>query len=156
MIVAASPLVGGGRHIFDVSKTQIETFLELNSFIFFLYPIIITLAKCSIVFFYIRLFGIHRWFRYCCYTLLGFVVGWGFSVFFPTLFMCGSPPSNAWTILGPNTLCIDREKFFVSSTAFDAFFDVVLLILPLRPVWKLKLSTKKKWAITGALLLGTG
>lgn len=155
MVVAASPSVGGGQHIFNTTVPQLAIFLQLMSVVFLLYPLIMSAAKASILFFYIRLFGINRGFRYCCYVVLVSLACWAIALFFSTLFMCGVPISNAWEINARNRQCINQTPFFLSSTALDAFFDLIILCLPLRPVWKLKLSTRKKWAISGALVLGT-
>ena len=154
MIAMASPSVGGGRHLFDVTYPQLEQFLTLMSVVFLLYPLIMAIAKASILCFYIRLFGINRTFRYCCYALLASIAGWAIAVFFVTLFMCGVPISNAWNFAAPSRTCINQSLFFVSTTALDAFFGVLVLVIPLKPIWGLQLSTKKKWAISGALLWG--
>ena len=142
-----SPTVG-------ISFQETQTFLELIDFIFILYPLIIGFAKCSILCFYIRLFGPHRPFRHFCYGILACIVAWSIAVFFPTLFLCGVPVSNAWNLGGPGLTCIDKENFFLASTVLDAAFDVIILVAPLRPIWKLNLSARKKLAITGAFLLG--
>lgn len=136
-----------------LSSSQLIEFLKMQSLQFILYPLAMGAAKSSAITFYIRIFGVQRMFRWWCYCLLGLVSGWSISVCLVTIFSC-LPFGSAWDMTIPGRTCIDQNAFFNVSSMLDAVLNFLTLVSPLYLIWKLKLDTRKKIAISAVLMLG--
>ena len=104
---------------------------------------------------YIRLFGINRNFRHICYGLVAITVGWSAAAFFSAIFQC-HPVSLAWDPAGDRTNCLDLRSVLVGINVPNIIIDFTILVLPLYPIWNLKLPVKKRVWISLVLMLGAG
>ncbi|KAF2235205.1 hypothetical protein EV356DRAFT_130913 [Viridothelium virens] len=59
-----------------------------------------------------------------------------------------SPTEKAWKPLMPGS-CIDLLSFVWGQAIPSIFLDICLLLLPLRPLWKLQMPISNKLALTG-------
>ena len=138
-----------------INPSQEIEFLKMQSLQFVLYPMAMGAAKCSVIAFYIRVFGVQRIFRWWCYCLLGLVLAWSISVCLVTVLVC-LPAGSAWDITIPGRTCINQPIFFNVSAMLDAVLNFLTLVSPLYLIWQLKLNTKKKIAISAVLMVGAG
>ncbi|KAK3336428.1 plasma membrane protein Pth11-like protein [Cercophora scortea] len=120
-------------------------------------PVALGLIKSSVILFYMRFFSAittgttHK-------LLVGlniFVIAWTIAFFFASLFQCRL---DIWAIWGsadqleahcPGTMYLD-----VALCATDLATDVVIVCIPIWPIWRLNLSTAKKLTVSVVFLLG--
>lgn len=83
---------------------------------------------------------------------MGFVLAWGISVLFTTIFQC-SPVTAAWdkTIVGAK--CFVLADFVIGSNVPNIFADAVIIVLPLPLLWSLKLSLVRKLGLIALFLV---
>lgn len=117
------------------------------------YPILLTAIKCSILYLYLRLFGINREFGRMVKTSMGLAISWGIAALFPVMFQC-IPLYQIWNLLTPNRHCLLIKPYFLATNISGVFIDVLILILPMPQVWGLKMSSQRKAGITGVFILG--
>lgn len=72
---------------------------------------------------------------------------------FITIFNC-SPREAIWNPLITNFGCIDNEMLILSICVFNMISDIVILILPARAVWKLRIPTGHKIKIVLLFAIG--
>lgn len=132
----------------DISTKQYLNIAEV------LYVLAICLVKVSI------LLQIHRIFAPPRNTVL-YVLIWGLvginsllytAIGLVTIFQC-TPRERIWNPLVPGT-CVNEYAIFISGAAMNLVSDVILLILPLRFVWKLQMKLKSKLQISAVFATG--
>ena len=118
-----------------------------------LYALAITIAKISILLFYRRIFNTIVTFRYATYIVGGFCLLWFLVVMLVSALQC-HPVSYAWDKMVDGT-CIDLRAMYYSFTISNVALDVIINVMPVRLIWKLQLSIKKKILLTIIMLMGT-
>ena len=114
-------------------------------------PIVIT--KCSILFFYRRIFR-GTAFSIVNWTTLGLVVAWMIAFFFAILFSCTPIGKSLENYPHPVVKCIDQDTLFYVGAGSDIAIDFIILFIPWPFIWKLQMSTKNKIAVTSIFFLG--
>ncbi|CZS76314.1 unnamed protein product [Fusarium graminearum] len=143
MMVACN--YGFGQHI--KTLTPSDKIISLKIF----YKLTMNLAKISMLLLYLRIF-VHRWFRRCCFTLMGLVTCYMIASVTLSILQC-YPISGAWDKSMPPT-CIDLEKFWLANAGFSIATDSLILMLPMHPICTSKLSVTQKRGLI--MLLATG
>ncbi|PVH94968.1 hypothetical protein DM02DRAFT_538315, partial [Periconia macrospinosa] len=82
------------------------------------------------------------------FILTGFYTGGLFSV----LFIC-TPRSSIWNVLEKGK-CNNEARLVLITALFNILTDIIILLLPVRSVWKMRIEQRKKSAIV--LLFCTG
>ncbi|MCJ1476642.1 hypothetical protein MMC13_005310 [Lambiella insularis] len=116
-------------------------------------PAIATI-KLSILLFYARIFP-NKNFRKQLYAVGAVVIMWWISCQFTTIFEC-TPIDYFWTAdSGVDGRCIAIQKYFLGQAIPSIITDLVILIIPLPPIWHLNLPTTQRIALSGVFLLGS-
>lgn len=111
-------------------------------------------VKLSILFFYRRIF-VGRTFKILSLTLGVFVVVWGITFFFATVFQCGSNPAYWWTSQYTSKYdCSKTAWLELGFAVTDVFVDMFILAIPIPLIWNLKMSTRRKIGLIAVFLLG--
>lgn len=118
------------------------------------YSLIVTSVKCSILCLYLRIFSVKGTFTKVVYSVIVITVGWGIATLFSTIFQC-IPVTAVWDHSAPHSHCINLNAWFIGTNVPSIILDFAILILPMRVVWHLKLSTGRKVGLSGIFLLGT-
>ena len=127
----------------------------------FLYLLIISFTKASVLLFYLRLFGTpgtRPVFRKLLYITQVLVIVWLIAAVIPGIYRC-HPIDDMWNPLifsGPDVRihCIDENAYYVSTSVFNVALDFWILVLPLSIVWTLQLSRSRKAGLIAIFLLG--
>lgn len=108
-------------------------------------------TRYSILALYLRIFS-DRTLRIAIWTVIAFVtLQWlGFAI--TALAQC-SPVQYYWNRRIEGT-CVDIDKFYRAVTPFNIVVDLIVIFIPLPPVWKLKATNTRKWALS--ILFGIG
>ena len=76
-----------------------------------------------------------------------------FILMFFTIFQC-SPRENIWNKLATTGSCYNIDAIDKATGVFNVISDFAVLILPLSSIWKLQMTTKKKFLVSGVFALG--
>ncbi|KAI1504068.1 hypothetical protein F5X99DRAFT_406451 [Biscogniauxia marginata] len=108
----------------------------------------ICLNKLSAILFYQRVF-VNREMQIICKVLCVLVVLWSVANFIQEFTIC--QPLEAFFDGHP---CPARRDMDIAVCFFNAFVDILILLVPIRPIWKLQMQKKTKIALTVVFLLG--
>ncbi|KAF7957211.1 hypothetical protein EAE96_002801 [Botrytis aclada] len=109
-------------------------------------------TQLSILFFYIRIFGVKRWLRNTLYVAVAIISGWWISAFISEVTAC-IPLAAAWTP-GLKGTCINDEEICTAVGMMHVVFDFLILLLPIPIIWRLQMPTWSR--VTVSLLLSVG
>ncbi|KAI1385501.1 uncharacterized protein F4822DRAFT_445451 [Hypoxylon trugodes] len=148
---------GLGRDIRIVSQEPgaLRTSFEMLFMAEIFYGFSSTLVKLSVLAFYRRVFPI-RAVKTSSVILASICIGWLIAIQIVNLVQC-RPLEAFWRQelqLLPTTHCLDPILFFMGNSIANCVIDFAILILPIREVLKLKMSTSKKAGVCGIFLLG--
>ena len=117
--------------------------------------------KMSILLLYRRIFTTaDRTFRIMLYSVMAYITGWSISALFVCIFACTPIPfywNQAIGLLGgplQSGHCINLVAAQSGINVTNAVADLLILTLPSLVLWKLKLSTSRKIALTAIFSLG--
>ncbi|MCJ1246815.1 hypothetical protein MMC30_004024 [Trapelia coarctata] len=145
-------LVGGmGQDFTVLSSHSREVFFKAFYASQILYYLTMTPTKLSVLFLYRRIFTT-RTFHLIALAVIAIVIAWCIGGLLPTIFQCRPLPA-AWdsNVQGQ---CVDVPKLFLAGTVANLLTDVLILCLPLRVIWKLKLSLRDRITVSGIFLVG--
>ena len=104
---------------------------------------------------YRRIFYIDRPFVLQSLVVLGIVAAFWLATTIATLAGC-IPMEVSWhTNLAPEEHCINFNIFWMATGVVEVFIDTLILVLPVRVILGLRLSTKSKLSIIFIFLLGS-
>ncbi|KAI2770757.1 hypothetical protein F4815DRAFT_504628 [Daldinia loculata] len=135
---------GFGRHLWDVTPTQLMGYYNILSFLALTYIWPPSLTKLALLVLYFRL-NPSKPFRACVFVS-GFLI-FAYTIVFTVLFV---GPCNPLSI--GSGVCLNDVA--ISQAVLNIFFDVVIILLPIPMVHKLHLPLKQRAAI--GFLIGLG
>ncbi|KAL3478697.1 hypothetical protein BJX99DRAFT_256347 [Aspergillus californicus] len=113
------------------------------------------LIKMSILFLWKRILSPIRSFQLFCWFMIGIVAAWSISFFFATLFQCGTHWHWNWAPIGFFlTECTDTLNMLTVFCGTDLLTDFVIIFMPVPIIWRLRMSVRKKIAVTGMFMVG--
>ncbi|KAI1658128.1 hypothetical protein F4813DRAFT_357434 [Daldinia decipiens] len=136
---------GFGRHIWDVTPTQLLGYYNVLLLLAITYIWPPSLTKLALLVLYIRL-NPSKPFRACVY-ISGFLI-FTFTVVFTILF---AGPCNPLSV--GSGVCLNNIA--ISQAVLNIVFDVVIIVLPIPMVHKLQLPLKQKAVIGFLIALGS-
>ncbi|KAL6869282.1 hypothetical protein ACO1O0_000606 [Amphichorda felina] len=142
---------GFGQHIYNLSTDNRLMALELFYVAQIFYKITINLTKSSILLLYLRIF-LQRWFRICCYTLMGVILAYMVATTSSSIWQC-TPIRGAWD-KSVHPECINLTKNWYANAGFSIATDVLILLLPMQPIWASNLTVNQKRALIIVFALG--
>lgn len=109
-------------------------------------------TKISILLMYYRIFRL-PYFKKMAWAVGTFVMVWVVIITFIFLFIC-VPVQKMWYPDIPGK-CINQVATWIANAASTIFTDLVILIMPIPPIWRLTLAKREKIGITTAFGLGS-
>ncbi|KAJ5382533.1 hypothetical protein N7517_000444 [Penicillium concentricum] len=142
---------GFGQHIANLTAPHKIMTLKLFFVSQAFYKLTMNMTKMSILLLYLRIF-IQRWFRITCYVLLVIITSYMVAAFFASVFQC-TPVARAWdkTISGS---CIHITTNWYANAGFSIATDIIILALPMHPLYKSKIQPRRKIALMLVFALG--
>lgn len=137
---------------FPALMNNFPTFMKVVLSFQLLYMGSLTLVKCSVLVFYMRVFATQTMQRLSMATI-GFVIAWCVGHMFAMVFIC-HPVAFWWDISIPGGYCLDQLPIYVSLIITNILSDIVIMALPMVTIWELKMKTTEKLALTAAFALG--
>ncbi|KAK3497870.1 uncharacterized protein B0T23DRAFT_95589 [Neurospora hispaniola] len=150
-LMIASCAYGFGQHIGNLSKENKLMTLKLFYVAQAFYKITINLTKTSILLLYLRIF-VQRWFRIACYILIGIIIAYMIATFGASVWQC-TPVPRAWDKSIPGT-CVDITVNWYANAGFSISTDILILALPMYPIFTSHLRKTQKVAVVLMFALG--
>ncbi|WDK21179.1 integral membrane protein [Colletotrichum graminicola] len=148
---------GGGYHIYELSKENLEGFMKLTSSLGLYADTLVYgpnsfFTKLALLMIVIRVFRFHQKTKIGIYLTIAFMAGYYVPVFFLKTFIC-RPIRGFWN---PNSraACLDQRAIFVADTITSAVTDLAVLILPIPAAASLRMSWEKRLKVMGMLSAG--
>ena len=147
-----------GHHLLYILKnpqtTSITNIRKMQYAIEITWNICTYLVKLSNILLLARLFAhpSSPHFRIHLHIIHAFLFCWTTASFFSAIFRC-IPVQSFWDSSIRGT-CPHTEVGRIIPAALNSFTDVILLILPIKPVWQLHLPLKQKLAVLGMFGVG--
>ena len=109
-------------------------------------------TKISLLMMYYRIFHL-PYFKKMAWAVGSFVMVWVVTITFLFIFIC-VPVAKMWYPELPGK-CINQVATWIANAASTIFTDLIILLMPLPPVWGLKLGKREKIGLTAAFGLGS-
>ncbi|RDW63131.1 uncharacterized protein DSM5745_10242 [Aspergillus mulundensis] len=144
---------GLGRHMWDVRRAGLIRTLKYFTIAQYIYTFLTAAVKLAFLFFYYRIFPRHlKTIRYFVTFGVVFVTVAPFVLVFLTIFSC-SPLGRAWEATSPRH-CWHQSLLPWLSAALSTSTDLYVLLLPVRPLWSLNTTTRKRVRLAIVFSLG--
>ncbi|CAG8907933.1 unnamed protein product [Penicillium egyptiacum] len=150
-LMLSSCAYGFGQHIANLTPPNKLMTLKLFFVSQAFYKLTMNMTKMSILMLYLRIF-IQRWFRITCYLLLIIITSYMVAAFFASVFQC-IPVARAWNKTIPGS-CINITTNWYANAGFSIATDIIILTLPMYPLYKSKIVFKRKIALMGVFAFG--
>jgi hypothetical protein len=95
---------------------------------------------------------VKKWFRVACYTLLGIIMAYMLATFASSVWQC-TPVPRAWDKSIPGT-CINITTNWYANAGFSIATDIIILGLPMYPIYTSQLPRSQKAALMVVFALG--
>ncbi|KAK4187890.1 Satratoxin biosynthesis SC1 cluster protein 4 [Podospora australis] len=150
-LMVASCTYGFGQHIANLSKPNRLMTLKLFYVAQAFYKLTINLTKSSILLLYLRIFP-KIFFKRCCLVLLVLILAYMVGTTASSIWQC-SPIPRAWDKSIPGT-CISITANWYANAGFSIATDVIILALPMYPLYTSHLPRSQKIALMVVFALG--
>jgi hypothetical protein len=114
----------------------------------------VALPKMAVIVLYLRVFNWKGPMRILALVLLAIVAATGLAFVITACFQC-RPLAYWWDRSIPGGTCIDVQMFFHAQAIPGFLLDFVIMALPLKTVWGLKLPTYKRVALIVVFLVAS-
>ncbi|KUI65602.1 hypothetical protein VM1G_00214 [Cytospora mali] len=158
--IIAATLGGLGAHqeLVDghLAHTQQLYVYEKTSYAYQLIGIIgLWVIKLSVLFLYRRIFSVGTFYLLNT-VMICITVVWGLAFTFSVAFQC-TPVSTFWETFGieRGNSCISVYPFYLAGAICDLVLDIVILLLPIIPLWTLQMPIRQKIAVGATFFLGS-
>ncbi|PYH84398.1 hypothetical protein BO82DRAFT_304497 [Aspergillus uvarum CBS 121591] len=146
---------GLGEPLQNVSADQLVVFLTLEYASQCAYLVIAATVKASLLLFIMRLFPT-RFVHLVGRCLLGVIAAFTFSGTLALVFQC-RPVQAAYNKTLTHATCYAPETSYailMMQGVIMFVLDVIILVLPMRPIWQLQMPMKKRLLVLGLLCIG--
>jgi hypothetical protein len=109
-------------------------------------------TKISLLLMYYRIFRV-PYFKKMAWAVGSFVMIWVVTITFLFIFIC-VPVAKMWYPDLPGK-CINQVATWIANAASTIFTDLIILFMPLPPLWGLTLGKREKIGLTAAFGLGS-
>ncbi|KAL4908511.1 hypothetical protein BDW74DRAFT_101371 [Aspergillus multicolor] len=144
---------GLGRHIWALSPDDITHLFQIIFAWAFIYFLALLLIKLAVIALYRRIFAMIKPLYLCVFLALGYFLG-----FTASFFAACQPTSYFWNVAAnpqaPGHCRVNIYSFGIVAAALNTSIDVLILLVPVRPVWKLQMRTLQKVLVLAIFSLG--
>ncbi|RDW65717.1 uncharacterized protein DSM5745_09456 [Aspergillus mulundensis] len=145
---------GLGRHIWAPSDEQLIHYFKAAFASGLVYFVALLVVKLAVIALYRRIFTMIKPLYVCVFLTIGFYIA------ATTTWLANCRPiSRHWDQSVypqlPGNCVINTYAFAIASAAINTAIDVVILLVPVRPVLKLHMRTPQKVLVLGVFFLGS-
>ncbi|KAI2462845.1 hypothetical protein F4781DRAFT_438050 [Annulohypoxylon bovei var. microspora] len=145
----------GGRHEWDITHDQSMQALYWFNVTSIVYGIAMCITKLTVLWYYRRIFSPSRQrpFDISIVCLIVILILFYGSTTIAKIWEC-IPRAKIWDHDNIQGSCISIAALLDTSGLFNTLTDVVILLLPVKAVWKMNLKLKKKMIVVGVFTFG--
>ena len=147
---------GLGLHVTELTHERNAYLLRLNIAGNILFDLSITFSKLSAFVFYGKVFRVRyhssKAWKWAYWIVLALAAAWPIAFIIFNILQC-EPIANSWPG-NPHTVCFPDASNFISSVVSSVVIDFAILVIPIPPIWQLKLKARRKLAVTAVFVLG--
>lgn len=118
----------------------------------FLWVLSLSCTKISILCLYLRIFPF-RWVIWSSYATILIILAWTIATILAGCFIC-QPFAFNWDKSIPHGSCGDQVTSFTVTGIINLITDVIVLLLPMQPLYQLQMATYKKVTLVSVFGLG--
>jgi hypothetical protein len=146
---------GNGTSMPEIKDPE-DLFLWFKlSFATYLFWVInVAIVQLAVLSFYQRMFWVVTWFRRACYALMAISVVWCIGLFITRFTICTPVAKNWGSRAATGGKCGDRDKMCNAFGLTHSILDFLVLFVPVPLIWGLKISFKRKVAVSMLFLAG--
>ncbi|ERF69952.1 hypothetical protein EPUS_05496 [Endocarpon pusillum Z07020] len=147
---------GFGVHEWNVRVSTLvsDIFLQMTLFNAASYPLIVLMAKLSILILYLRLFERNKGTKILTWIgILACSIFYTFGMLF-ALISCSPWPGETRLVGLASERCVRVIIYGYVTTAFNVLSDFYLVIIPIPAIIKLNMTTEKKIRVSAIFMLG--
>ncbi|KAF4988467.1 hypothetical protein FGRMN_9750, partial [Fusarium graminum] len=152
-VMIASCSYGFGRHIKTLAAEDKAMALMLFYIAQIFYKLTINLAKISMLLLYLRIF-VQTWLRRSCSALIVTIACYMMVAIALSIWQC-RPLTGAWD-KSIDPICVSLDKTWHANAGFSIATDILILMLPMQPIWSSKLAVPHKRALITVITMGGG
>ena len=111
-------------------------------------------AKLAILYIYRRVFVPRRWgiFDWTLRIFMVILIFFYLATFLVKIWEC-NPRERIWDRSIPGK-CVNVSSLLNASGLFNTLTDIIILLIPVKSVWNLNMTTKRKVGVVGAFTVG--
>ncbi|KAF3046373.1 hypothetical protein E8E12_005915 [Didymella heteroderae] len=149
-----------GVHQWDLTARKAMVHARLFHISVAIYALIVIPLKVAIILQIRRIFMPHNRSLHARPILLWIIDGFlmlnvmFYIALFLFQFLACRPLARAWNPLVAGTCVKDKMVLHIVSASINTASDLIIMILPQPVIWRLELSTKRKWGLSAVFLLG--
>lgn len=147
---------GSGFHQWDLPAQRLKSWALWVNITELVYSPTISIAKLSILLMYLRLFMPDRSTRTRTYYLTHFIIWCNMLFYLSIMVVTGCqciPRRKIWSPSVPGK-CVNPHAVLVVTAIINLISDFSILLLPIRSIWRLQLSLRRKLAISAVFATG--
>lgn len=150
-----------GSHFDTLPLDELQLFLKHFYIGTITYPLALTLIKLALLFQYLRIFDQDSRRRLFCKWLIGLTSIWGLVYSIPTWVPC-YPVASMWDFTLPARHCwgyvspdpAQALGFYISHSVTTTLLDLVIIVLPVRLLFRRNAQRKTRIALMCLFVLG--
>ncbi|KAH7392522.1 hypothetical protein BKA66DRAFT_510100 [Pyrenochaeta sp. MPI-SDFR-AT-0127] len=146
-------LHGLGKHSSRLTAKELDILLKAFWANLWIYSLVLTVTKVSILIQYLRIFPVRR-FRKACFGVLGVVVAYGAWAIFSSIFIC-NPVAFSWDKSIPGGHCMNQLVVWFTNAGMNIAQDVIILLMPMPVIRTLQIPKGQKTGLVTMFALGT-
>ena len=113
------------------------------------------LAKLSVLFLYLRVFGVDKRTRILTYIAMAINFALCLIDIIGYAIVCVPSPGQSWELADAKAKCeVTGDLLGVVTAAINIFNDFFVIAIPIPAVWSLQLATKRKIGVSAIFLTG--
>jgi hypothetical protein len=146
----------GYGHVADIAREYgLGPITKLSQLIIplqFLWVLSLSCTKLSILYLYVQVFP-YRWVVWSSYVTMSIIVAWTIATILAGCLVC-QPFAFNWDKTIPDGSCGDQVTSFTVTGIINLITDVMVLLLPMRPLYRLQMAMYKKMTFITVFGLG--
>ncbi|KAE8447328.1 hypothetical protein EG329_010886 [Mollisiaceae sp. DMI_Dod_QoI] len=146
-------LLGNAQHISKIPPQNISNFFLVCWIVQIIYPLGLGVIKISVLLLYHELFPSDN-FRLLIFCVMAFVSAMTTAIVLAMTFQC-TPVQGFWVLeLWPTKRCVNGGALSTASAALSIATDIFILLMPIRYLIALRISTREKVQLIILMSLG--
>jgi hypothetical protein len=145
----------GGIHEWDLDSSEVSQALFWSNAAQIEYAFVMLLTKVGILMMYRRVFVTSRWnpLDWVIKVMMAIITCFYIATTLAKIFSC-TPRAKIWDSTIPGT-CLNTAEVLIANGIFNVITDTIMLVIPIKSVWNLQISRRKKIGVIVIFSVGS-